>query len=97
MPTRNRIHYVYPRCVRMHMPVVLEELRQHSSSSLSLVLRENIVPHKMLGATGQLQIKGTAAYSNTVAAAQSVFGSALGFYPIHMRTLYKLFEQMNLV
>jgi hypothetical protein len=81
------------------MPVVLEELRQHSSSSLSRVLRENIVPvpHKMLGATGQLQIKGTAAYSNTVAAAQSVFGSALGFYPIHMRTLYKLFEQMNLV
>ena len=51
----------------------------------------------MLGATGQLQIKGTAAYSNTVAAVQSVFGSALGFYPIHMRTLYKLFEQMNLV
>lgn len=46
----------------------------------------------MLGAMGQLKIKGTASYSNTVVAVQSVFGSALGFYPIHM-----LFEQMNLV
>ena len=73
----------------MNMPVVLEELRQYHGTLLPpspVVLRKNTVP------MGQLIIKGTASYSNTVVAVQSVFGSALGFYPIHM-----LFEQMNLV
>jgi hypothetical protein len=55
---------------------------KHKSKRI-IVVRQLMNFMQMLGAMGQLKIKGTASYSDTVAAVQSVFGSALGFYPIN--------------